>query len=160
MSTNKIGFTEGSGINIGTHSFSEGGLTKHIERVAPGTGTLTAPVSGSSFLDSISTITLYPTAGNPIDISGKARVTIKTSFSTASATADFKILMYDSANTLMGILPSVSEVYTAISSSSEQDNSRYIGSMYLFSNDGGMSGIKIRLSTISTGNISFYIGGI
>lgn len=42
MSTSKMGFTEGIGINVASHAFTEDGVTKHMERIAPGAGVLSA----------------------------------------------------------------------------------------------------------------------
>lgn len=103
---------------------------------------------------------LYPTSA--IDISGKKQVIIKTSFSVAAAIQEFRILIYDADDELMGCLPSVSEVYTAVASAAEQDGaSRYIGTMFVFTNVSGASSIKIRMTDVpSSGNVSFFIAGV
>ena len=103
---------------------------------------------------------LYPTSA--IDISGKKQVIIKVSFSVASAIQEFRILMFDSDSELMGCLPSVSEVYTAVASATEQDGaSRYIGTMFVFSNESGATSLKIRMiGTPSSGNVSFFVAGV
>jgi len=59
MATDSLGVTEGSGVNVATHSFSEDNEIKHIERVAPGTGILTVPDSIN--IPDISTKGVYPT---------------------------------------------------------------------------------------------------
>ena len=80
----------------------------------------------------------------------------------ASATQQFKILVYDSVGDLIGCLPSTTEIYMSVADAAEQDeDSRYIGTMFVFSNESGATSLKIRMiGTPSSGNVSFFVAGV
>jgi len=161
MSESFIEITSGTGTKIAAHSITEDGFTKYLERTALGTGTLS--ISGTAEIDGESTAGLYPASGSTaINTIGLNRIVIRTSFDQPSATASFKIQLYDVEDILIGVLPSPSDTYIAISSSSEKDTyDKYIGTMFIISNDCGASGIRIRLTaTVSSGEVIFRVRGI
>jgi hypothetical protein len=158
MATTYIDVTEGSGKKVAAHSFTEDAVTKYAERAAPGTGVLTIPDTANIAAETDAD--LYP--ASVINIQGQARIVIKTSFSVASASQVWRLLLYDSAGDLIGCLPSTTEVYTAVASAAELDeDTRYIGTMFVFSNDSGAASLKIRMTAApSSGNVSFFVAGV
>ena len=143
---------------MAAHSFTEDSKTRLVERVAPGTGKVTMPTTAQ--LDAKTAAGIYP--ASVIDIQGKARIIIKSSFSIASATSAWKALLYDSVGDLIGCLPNSVDIYTTTAAATEQDeDSRYIGTMSIINNDVGAAGLKIRMTgDPSSGNVSFFIAGL
>lgn len=152
MAQGKISIAEGSDKNIAAHSFTEDAETRYVERVAPGAGVLTLPSAQVSEETSTGT---YPASA--IDITGKAGITVKASFSTDSDTCKVKLLFSDSAGGLIGL----SDEYT-ISNTAVADGARYLGSALLVDNQLlAASGVKIVITEApSSGNVSFYVAGV
>ena len=70
MAQNKVGYTEGIGVNIASHSFTEDGHVKHMERIAPGAGIVES-------LTAFSNITATGiAAGLTKDTRGKGRIIV------------------------------------------------------------------------------------
>jgi len=152
MATGKISITEGSDKSIASHSFTEDAETKHVERVAPGSGILTMPATAQ--VAEKTTSGTYP--ATVIDIIGKPRIVIKSDFSASDGTAKARIQFFDSTGSLIG----QSDEYS-ISNSGVQDNSRYVGNMLAIDNTIGASGLKVTLTEApASGNVSFYVAGI
>lgn len=153
MALNKIGYTEGSGLNIASHSFSEGGNTVHCERTALATGIATLP--GSPQVDTENTVSVFP--ADPIDITGLAVIGIKANFSGNNVETTIKLRFYDSADVLIA----ESSVYTILNTT-VADDTRYLGTFLEFYNKFGACGLKISILTIPTnsGDVSFYVFGI
>ena len=161
MGTTDIDITEGSGKSVAAHDFTEDSITRVVERVAPGTGKITLPTTPD--IASQSAAGLYPATA--IDIQGKARVLIRTTMSANNVSASFRILLYDSAGTLIGSLPGPSDTYTATASEesvSEESATRYVGTFFVMANEAGAASMKIRLTEAPTnsGNISFSVCGV
>jgi hypothetical protein len=153
MATGKISITEGSDKNIASHSFTEDSETKHVERVAPGAGVVTIP--GTAQVSEQSSTGTYPASA--IDITGKAGIVIKSSFSVSTSTCKVKVLFLDSSGAMIGL----SDEYT-IPNSESADGSRYLGGSLLVDNRLlGASGVKIVITEApASGNVSFYVAGI
>lgn len=99
MSTDSLGVTEGSGVNIATHSFSEDSKTKHVERVAPGTGIIT--MSGSADISNITSKGSYP--GTGVDCSGKSRIVLRPMFSSYYCSGlNARLAFYDNVDSIIG----------------------------------------------------------
>ncbi len=153
MATGKISITEGSDKSIASHSFTEDAETKHVERVAPGAGVLTVP--GTPQVSEQSSTGTYPASA--IDITGKAGIVIKTTFSVDSDTCKVKLRFYDSAGAFVGISAETSVGNTAIA-----DGARYMGAAILVDNRFlGASGLKIDITEApASGNVSFAVSGV
>ena len=150
MGTNKIEYTEGSGLNIATHSFTEDAVTKHVERIAFGTGVATLPVTAQ--VSEIATATTNP--ASPIDCTGKGFICIKSNFSANNVEVPIKLQFFDSADVLIGESNQIDILNTTLA-----DGGRFLGTFTEIFNRSGFAGVKIRTLTVptNTGNVSFYV---
>ena len=153
MAKGYINISEGSDKKVASHSFTEDSETKHVERVAPGAGVLVVP--GTAQVSEETSTGTYPATA--IDVTGKAGIVVKSTFSNDSATCKVKFLFLDSAGSPIG----VSGEYT-LSNSGVADGSRYIGSAFMIDNQQlAASGVKIVITTApASGNVSFFIAGV
>lgn len=153
MSTGKITIAEGSDKAIASHSFTEDAETKHVERVAPGTGVLTIP--GTAQVAEKTATGTYP--ASPVSVVGMAGILIKASFSATGISCAYRVQLFDSAGTII----SESDEY-AIANTEVADGARYVGSAIIIDNRFiGASGIKINLTTApASGNVSFFVSGV
>ncbi len=155
MGKGYIGLTEGSDKNIASHSFTEDAVTKHVERVAPGAGVLTLP--GTAQVSEENSTGTFP--ASPIDVTGMAGISVKSSFSVDEETCKVKVQFHDSAGEIIG----VSDEYTLPNSSvAESSPARYVGGMLLLDNRLlGASGVKIIITEApATGNVSLFVAGV
>ena len=154
MSTADIEITEGAGIPIAAHTISEDSETKYIERIAVGSGAIALPTTAQIETETVAGT--YPSSS--IDVQGKGRIVIKSSFSVNTDTCVYYLQFYDINDVLIG----ESDDYYEIANSGILDSfSRYVGTMVVINNEFGFCGIKIRLSSIpASGNVSFYVAGV
>jgi hypothetical protein len=150
MATNKIQYTEGSGLDIATHSFDEDAVTKHVERIAFGTGVATLPDTAQ--VAEVNSAATNP--ANPIDCIGKGFICIKSNFSANNVEVPIKLQFFDSADVLIGESNQIDILNTALA-----DSARYLGTFTEIFNRSGFAGMKIRTLTAPTnsGNVSFYV---
>ncbi len=140
-SNDALGFTEGAGANIATHAITEGGETRHVERVAPASGVIEAPTTAS--IAATSTVGLYP-AAEYLDCQGKGRIVINSVLSVSGESAGFRIAFYDASATLIGY----TEEQTITDSEMDTGSSTYWGELIIAANEVGAASYKIRLTTI------------
>lgn len=153
MATGKIVVAEGSDKNIAAHSFTEDSETRYVERVAPGAGILTLP--GTAQAAEKTSTGVFP--ASPIDIIGKAGVTVKANFSAGDISCKIKMQFFDSAGALM-----VQSDEYSIGNTQVADGSRYLGSALVVDNGLlGASGLKISITAApASGNVSFFVAGV
>lgn len=150
MATGYIGVTEGANKKVATHSFTEDGTTKHVERVAPGAGVVTLPTTAQ--ISGVTQTGLYPT--NAIDIQGKSRIVLKTQYEDSTNYAKIRGVFYDSASIVIG----ASEEIT-VNNQGFADGSYYLGDIVVFSNECGAKEFKVQVTSISGGTMSVFVGG-
>lgn len=144
MGLEDIGYTEGAGKNIAAIQKSEGGVTREIERVAVDTDQLT--FAGSAILDAQSA---PDTESSALDVTGKSKIVLKPTFSTATDTATIRVKYEDFQGT-----PGVSYGQEfSIPNTGIADASRYHGEIQVLQNIGAKQ-VKVRLESITGGNLS------
>lgn len=106
MAQNKVGYTEGVGINIASHSFVEDGHTKHMERIAPGAGVL-------DVIPTFVNITATGIAsGISRDVKGKGRIIIMAKAETGNTDFfTFRLLYKDGGGGVMGMSKAIQPVF-------------------------------------------------
>jgi len=94
-----------------------------------------------------------------ISIEGKARVVIVPVFSSSSANLQFRVYLFDSAGNLIGMTEQVGMDATSVL---WKDGERYIaeGGIVVMENVVGAKTMKIAISTLTAGDVSFYCGGV
>jgi len=98
MAHNKLGFTEGLGANIASHSFTEDGHVKHMERIAPGAGVLQA----------VPAFVLASTTGQiggiSVNTAGKGRIIVMAKAETGSTDFfSFRLIYKDASGAVIGL---------------------------------------------------------
>ena len=152
MATAYVGVKEGTDKKIATHSFTEDGTEKHVERIALATGVLSFPATPQ--IDAVSATGLYPATA--IDISGLGYVAVKTAFSDTEQSCKIKLVLYDANDKLIG---ETSE--QTIADTGRIEDTKYIGQILIFENKIGSSRLKIDVTQIpETGTVSFFVAGV
>ena len=152
MATAYVGVKEGTDKKIATHSFTEDGAEKHVERIALATGVLTFPATPQ--IDAISATGLYPATA--INISGFGYVAVKSLFSENGQSCTIKLIIYDANGKIIG---ETSE--QDIGTTGREEDTKYVGQLLIFENKIGASKVKIDITEAPpSGDISFYITGI
>ena len=129
---------------IATHSFSEGGQTKNVERVAPGSGVLgawgvTASPTATGLVSSFS-----------LDTVGKGRIVVGCLCNAALATTlKFRLVFRNSANQVVGTTTEVTSTLTETTGGGSPAK-RY-GTITVFSNDIGASSVQMYVTTLPSG---------
>ena len=147
MATAYVGVKEGTDKKIATHSFTENGTEKHVERIALATGILALPDTPQ--IDTVNTEGIYPDTS--IDCEGKGFIVIKTTYSTAETIAYLRVAFYDLNDQLIGFSPTIT-----IPNTGQQENTRYVGEVTVVQNIGAKS-IKFLVSPVN-GDVSLFIG--
>ena len=126
---------------IATHSFSEGTETKHVERVAPGSGILadwavTASPTATGLVSSFS-----------LDTVGKGRIVVGCLCNAALATTfKFRLVFRNSANQIVGTTAEVTSTLTEIDDGGSPAK-RY-GTVTVFANDLGASSAQMYITAL------------
>jgi len=149
MATGYVGVTEGEDKKIATHSFSEDGTTKHVERVAPGVGVITLPTTPQ--ISGVTETGLYPT--DPINVEGKSRIVLKTLYEDSSNEIAIRGAFYDSSGNIIGYSEEVS-----IGNQGIAEGSYYLGDVVVFSNDAGAKEFKVKVTNITGGTAHISVG--
>ena len=154
MSKAKITIDEGADKNVATHTFTEGGEERNIERVSISVGPLALPSSPQVSEETATGD--YPTTA--IDVVGNGSIVVQPQFSDSSGTAKAKFLFYDSNNVLI----SVSDEKTFTAGTDQNSASKYIGTTVFIDNKAiGASSLKVRITEVpSSGNVSFAVATI
>jgi hypothetical protein len=120
--------------------------------VAQGVGALTLP--GSADTTAQSAVADYPASA--ISIVGKARLVIKSSFSTTTSVVVVRILWLDSADVVIGYSEPMIIGNSGISDGG--GTPRYYGTPLILANELGASKYKVRIDQVVTdsGNVSFW----
>ena len=152
MGVSYVGVTEGFGKNIATHEISEGGVTKHIGRDAPGAGVLTLP--GTPQIDAQSTA---GTKSGNVDVQGKGRIVCKISYSANNVEATWRVYFKDSAGALILATEELSVANLGVA-----DGTRYLGAGIVLANEVGAASVELELVTAPTnsGDASAWVTGV
>lgn len=144
MSSNKIGFTEGAGLNIASFSFTEDGITKHMERIAPGAGLITG---GFSFVD----IAVVGLVSGSTACAGKGRIVVCAKAITGNTDYfTFRLVFKDSSGGVLGLSPLTQISFTELTSGGSP-NYRY-GTVAAFANDCCASSVELYIVTLPASN--------
>ena len=136
-----LGSIEYGADRLATHSFSEGGQTKNIERVAPGSGILadwaaTASPTATGLVSSFS-----------LDTVGKGRIVVGCLCNAALATTfKFRLVFRNSANQVVGATAEVTSTLTEIDDGGSPAK-RY-GTVTVFANDLGASSAQMYITAL------------
>ena len=139
-----LGSVEYGADRLATHSFSEGGQTKNVERVAPGSGVLGAW-----------DVTASPTATGlvgsfTLDTTGKGRIIVGCLCEAALATTlKFRLQFKNSAGTVVGLSAEVTSALTEVDDAGSPAK-RY-GTVTVFANDVGASSVQMYVTALPSG---------
>lgn len=142
MTTNKIQFTEGVGLNVASHSFTEDGVTKHMERIAPGAGVLASgwsytSVTAVGLVSSLSCATV-----------GKGRIIVMAKAVTGNTDYfGFRLVFKDGAGVVMG----VSELFQPVFGEHVSGSDRF-ATISVSANDYCASSVEVYVVTLPTSN--------
>lgn len=143
MSTNKIGHTEGVGLNIASHSFTEGGVTKHMERIAPGAGVM------DTFDDTATVMAVGLVSGLSVDCTGKGRIVFAVKAATANGDfCTFRLVFKNGNGDVIGTSVLTQSSFTELTSGGSPDY-RY-GTVSAFANDCGATSAEVYIVQISS----------
>lgn len=140
MSSSKIGFSEGTGLNIASYSFSEDSETKHMERIAPGAGVLASgwaytSVTAVGLVSGLSCVTI-----------GKGRIIVTAKAVTGNTDYfGFRLVFKDGAGVIIGTSQLIQPVFTEHVSGSDR-----FATVSAFANDCCASSVEIYVTTLPT----------
>ena len=147
-----LGFTEGIGVSkIATYRFEEDGVTKDIERIAPGCGVLESFVAAQG----VNTIGAIP--ATEISCKGKARIILKARSLTAASDSFSFVLVYKAADgTIIGpTLLSYAQFSTVL------DGAKAVATAMVFANDVCASSVYVHLLTLPASNtVDLFISAV
>ena len=136
-----LGSVEYGADRLATHSFSEGGQTKNVERVAPGSGVLGAW-----------DVTASPTATGlvgsfTLDTTGKGRIIVGCLCDAAlAATLKFRLVFSNSSSQVVGTTAEVTATLTETTDGGSPAK-RY-GTVTVFANDLGASSAQMYITEL------------
>ena len=136
-----LGSIEYGADRLATHSFSEGGQTKNVERVAPGSGVMadwavTASPTAVGLVGSFS-----------LDTVGKGRIIVGCLCNAAlAATFKFRLVFRNSANQVVGTTAEVTSTLTEVDDGGSPAK-RY-GTVTVFDNDLGASSAQMYITAL------------
>ena len=140
MSSSKIGFTEGAGLNIASFAFTEDAVTKHMERIAPGAGV----IAGGFSFTTVSAIGLV--SGNAA-CQGKGRIVVCAKAVTGNTDYfTFRLVFKDSSGGVLGVSPLTQISFGELTSGGSPDY-RY-GTVAAFANDCCASSVELYVVTL------------
>ena len=136
-----LGSVEYGADRLATHSFSESGQTKNVERVAPGAGVLGA-------WDDTATITATGLVADfSVDTTGRGRIIVGCLCEAALATTlKFRLQFKNSAGTVVGLSAEVSSALTEVDDGGTPAK-RY-GTLTVFANDVGASSVQMYVTEL------------
>lgn len=141
MALDDLGFTEGTGSNIATHKISEGGVDRHIERIAPSAGQLGA------WEDTATVTTTGLIADFSVSTIGKGRIIVGAKCNTtAELFYKFRMVFKNSSGTVMGVSASVSPKFGALT-----DGTNEYAELAVFANDCGATSAELYLEALPAG---------
>lgn len=154
MAQNKMGYNEGVGLNIASHSFTEDGMTKHMERIAPGACVLDAYDDTAT----ISTVGLVP--GFSSNCMGKGRIIVAFKAETAmSEYCLFRLIFKNGAGEIIGPTVLLQSTFAELTSGGSP-NYRY-GTAVAFANDLAAASVELYMVQLpSGGSVVAYIGSV
>ena len=136
-----LGSIEYGADRLATHSFSEGGQTKNVERVSPGAGVLGA-------WDDTATITATGLVADfSVDTAGRGRIIVGCLCAAALATTlKFRLQFKNSAGTVVGLSAEVTSALTEVNDGGSPAK-RY-GTLTVFANDVGASSVQMYVTAL------------
>jgi hypothetical protein len=147
-----LGFTEGIGVRkLATYRFSEDGVDKDVERIAPGCGVL------QTFASALGVNAVGKVAATEIPCAGKARIIVKARSATGAADSMAFVLVYKAFDgSIIGpTLLSYSQFSTV------QEDGKALATAMAFSNDVCASSVYIHLLTLpASSNVDLFIAAV
>lgn len=136
-----LGSIEYGADRLATHSFSEGGQTKNVERVAPSAGVLGA------WDDTATIIATGLVADFSVDTTGRGRIIVGCLCEAALATMlKFRLQFKNSAGTVVGLSAEVTSALTEVTDGGSPAK-RY-GTLTVFANDVGASSVQMYVTAL------------
>ena len=150
-----IGYTEGSGVKIAGYSFTEGGETRTVERIAPGSGILTAWEDSA-----LAVTTTGLVSGLTAVTTGKGRVAIGCKAeTTAGDTYSFRLVCYDESSNILGLSALITKEFTALDDGGSP--AKKFAAVALFANDIGASTVGVYVEDVSANaSMDLYLAAI
>jgi hypothetical protein len=142
MTASKIGFSEGTGLNIASYSFTEGSETKHMERIAPGAGVLPSgwsytSVTANGLVSGLSCSTI-----------GKGRIIVMAKAVTGNTDFfGFRLIYKDGAGEVIGTSPLIQPTFTE-----HVDGTDRFATVSAFANDCCASSVELYVVSRPTSN--------
>ena len=154
MSTGKIGFSEGVGVNLASYTFLEDGVTKHMERIAPGAAVL------SAFDDTATVSAVGLVADFSANCAGKGRIILGIkAVTTPSDYCSFRFVFKDGDGVVIGTSILLQSIFTEISSGGSPDY-RY-GTATVMGNDCCASTVEVYVVSLSAnGTMVLSLGAV
>lgn len=154
MSTSKMGFSEGVGVNIATYTFMEDGVTKHMERIAPGAAVL------SAFDDTATVSAVGLVSGFSAVCTGKGRIILGVkAVTTPSDYCSFRFIFKNDSDVVIGTSILLQSVFTEVTSGGSPDY-RY-GTVTVMGNDCCASTVEVYVVTLSAnGSMVLSLGAV
>lgn len=142
MAADSAGYTEGSGINLAGYSFTEGGETRFVERIAPGSGVF------GSWEDTATVTATGLVSGFNCTATGKGRVVVGCKAETTTGdTYSFRLVYYDPSSNILGTSALVVKEFTALTDGGTPE--KKFSAVAVFANDIGASTIGVYVEDVS-----------
>lgn len=154
MSSSKIGFTEGAGLNIASFSFTEDAVTKHMERIAPGAGVM------ATFGDSATVTAVGLVSSFSVDCTGKGRIVFAVKAVTANGDfCTYRLVFKNGNGDVIGTSVLTQSSFTELTSGGSP-NYRY-GTVSVFANDCGAVSVEVYIVQLSSNeSMECYLAAI
>lgn len=149
MGTSKVGFSEGLGINIAAHSFTEDGETRHVERIAAGAG-----VAGVLTETTANAVGLVGSLSIPTV--GKGRIIIGGKAVTGAGDYCSFFLVYKNSEGVVIGTSSLIQAIFSLYTSGGSPNYRYTN-VTVFSNDVGATTVEIYVAVLPSVNSIIFM---
>lgn len=144
MTTSRIEFSEGQGLNIASHSFTEDGVVKHTERIAAGAG-----VAGALAEVTVTTVGLIPAFS--VLTAGKGRIIIGAKAVTGAGDyCSFFLVYKNPEGAVIGTSPLIQAICSLYTDGGEP-NYRFMN-VTVFSNDVGATSVEIYMAVLPSVN--------
>lgn len=156
MALDDLGFTEGSGSNVATHKISEGGVDRHIERIAPGAGQL-----GAWDDSAIGVTAAGLVSGLSVTATGKGRIVIGALCETsADYTYSFFLVFKNSTGAVVGTSATVIATFKPIDNGGSP--AKKYATLQVFANDCGATTVELYLVSLPSGatSIDLYMAAL
>lgn len=154
MAADSLGFTEGTGANLAGYSFTEGGETRFIERIAPGSGVF------GGWEDTATVTTTGVVSGLLCTTTGKGRIVVGCKAETTTGdTFSFRLVYYDASSNVMGLSALITQPFTAVTDGGSP--AKKFSAISAFANDVGASTVGLYIDDVSSNaSMDVYLAAV